>query len=519
MLDPVVILCALFCGLLMRGLGQPALLGYLAAGFVLHELGVEGGDLLASVSELGITLLLFSIGLKLQPAALLKTRVWGTTLIHMAAFQLLFTALLWAASELLPGLQLDMTASVIIAFALTFSSTVFVIQVMQERGESSSRHANLAIGVLIIQDLAAVIFLGFAAGKTPQLAALGLLLIFPLRGTILRLLRLCGHGELFTLFGLALAILGAELFDSLGIKGDLGALALGAVLAGDQKAKELAKNLLHFKDLFLVGFFLLIGLSGWPEPTIFLVAIGLGVLALLKPPLYFLLMTRLHTAPRTAFLSSLALANFSEFGLIVVAVAASQGWLDSQWSAGLSLAIATSFILSSPLNQRAHALYLKWQQHVNQFQTERLREARPDVANARFFVLGMGNIGTGAYNSMFERHGSCVVGVDDNDRKLQDHFSCGRRVVAADASDPDFWRCVDLEKLELVMLALTNHEENKLVAKMLRALGYLGPITAVVRFAEEAEQLQARGISAFNLYEEAGAGFAEHADKQLSAES
>jgi glutathione-regulated potassium-efflux system ancillary protein KefC len=515
MFDPVIILCALLCGLAVRALGQPALLGYLAAGFLLHKLGVEGGEMLDVVAEVGITLLLFSIGLKLQATALLKKRIWGTALVHMLAFQGLFTLLLLAASYLLPGLGLNLAGSLIIAFALTFSSTVFAIQVMQERGEMSSRHANQAIGILIIQDIAAVIFLGFSDGKVPEWSALALLLILPLRGVILRLLSLCGHGELFTLFGLALAILGAGVFDSVGIKGDLGALILGAVLAGDQKAKELAKNLLYFKDLFLVGFFLTIGLSGWPHADIFMVALGLGMLALLKPPLYFLLMTRFHTRPRTALLSSLALANYSEFGLIVVAVAASAGWVDPQWSAGLSLAIAISFIVSTPLNLRAHDLYRRWHERVNQFQSRQLRQRRPDIYNARFIVLGMGNIGTGAYDTMRERYGNCVVGVDDNDVKLATLANDGRRVVPGDASDPDFWASVNLEKLEVVMLALTNHEENKLVGKLLRELGYAGTITAVVRFAEEAKQLEKRGISAFNLFAEAGTGFAEHATAQL----
>ena len=127
----------------------------------------------------------------------------------------------------------------------------------------------------------------------------------------------------------------------------------------------------------------------------------------------------------------------------------------------------------------------------------------------------MGNIGTGAYKAMHERHGDTVVGVDDNDQKLADHRRKGRRVIAADASDPDFWASVDLEDLELVMLALTNHEENKLVGQLLRDSGYEGSITAVVRFAEEARQLEKRGIAAFNLFEEAGTGFAEHANAQL----
>ena len=342
-----------------------------------------------------------------------------------------------------------------------------------------------------------------------------MLLLFPLRPVIIRLLSLAGHGELFTLCGLAMAVLGAQMFELVGIKGDLGALLLGTILAGDQKAKELAKNLLHFKDLFLVGFFLTIGLSGLPEPTLLVIAVVFGALTLLKPPLYFLLMTKFHTPPRTAMLSSLTLSNYSEFGLIVVAVAATAGWLDPQWTAALSIMIAVSFVLSTPLNSHAHTLYHRWRKRLSRFQSANLRASLAPINNTRILVLGMGNIGTGAYNAMVERHGSCVVGIDDNDKKLKNHFAEGRRVVAADASDPDFWARVDKPNLELVMMALTNHEENKLVGKLLRELGYSGPITAVVRFAEETQELEEQGIATFNLFAEAGSGFAGHANAQL----
>ena len=167
MIDPLIIIIALLCGMLSRAVGLPALIGYLAAGFVLHEVNVDGGELLAQLSKIGITLLLFIVGLKLQPSALLKTKVWGTTLIHMAVMQLLFMALLYVADILLPDLDLNLPAILVIAFALTFSSTVFVIQVMQERGEMASRHANLAIGILLIQDLMAVIFLAATKGEGP----------------------------------------------------------------------------------------------------------------------------------------------------------------------------------------------------------------------------------------------------------------------------------------------------------------------------------------------------------------
>ncbi len=518
MLDPVIILLALACGMAARLAGLPALIGYLGAGFLLHELDVGGGELLLILSELGITLLLFIIGLKLQPKDLLLPRIWGTTLVHMAAMQLFFMALLLAAGALVPDFGIGLGASVIVAFAFTFSSTVFVIQVMQERGEVGSRHARLAIGILIVQDLAAVLFLAASTGKVPGPQALLLLLLLPLRGPILRLLTLSGHGELFTLFGLTLALGSAGVFEATGIKGDLGALIVGALLAGHQKAKELSRNLLQFKDLFLVCFFLTIGLQGWPREQMILLAVVCGLLVVVKPPLYFLLMTRLHAAPRTALLASLSLANYSEFGLIVVAVAAGAGWLDPQWSAAMSLSIAISFVISSPLNRASHAIYRRWRTRLQAFETDVVRAAYPDTRNTRVLVLGMGNIGTGAYEAIAQSYGDQVLGVEVNEQKLAVHRREGRRVAAADASDPEFWSHINLDRVELIMLALTNHEENKLVGRVLEEMGYAGRVAAVVRFDEEARELEQHGISAFNLYAQAGSGFAAHAAAQLNPE-
>ena len=515
MVDPLLVLVALLCGMASRAVGMPALIGYLAAGFILHELDFVGGEPLALLSEMGITLLLFTIGLKLQVKDLLLTRIWGTTIIHMLVTQLVAMGLLTAGMQFIPGLELDLTGSLVIAFAFTFSSTVFVIQIMQERGEMASRHARLAIGVLIIQDLAAVLFLAGSTGKIPEWQALWLLLLIPARGPILRLLKLAGHGELFTLAGFALAILGAQLFESVGIKGDLGALIIGAMLAGEQKAKELSRNLLLFKDLFLVSFFLSIGLAGWPAPSLMLVATVFGVLALLKPLLYFPLFTRFDVAPRTAVLASSSLANHSEFGLIVIAVAATQGWVEPAWSGAMSIAIAISFLVASPINRYSHSLYQKNRARLLRFESSGVKATLPDTRNTKVIVLGMGNIGTGAYEAIARSYGEQVLGVDDNDLKLAGHRAAHRRVAQADASDPDFWHRVALDEVILVMLALTNHQENMLVAKLLRNMGYKGRVAAVVRFDEEGEALEKLGISAFNLYAEAGEGFAAQAAKGL----
>ena len=144
-----------------------------------------------------------------------------------------------------------------------------------------------------------------------------------------------------------------------------------------------------------------------------------------------------------------------------------------------------------------------------------MKARHPDTSDVKVMILGMGNIGTGAYEASAERYGRQVLGIDENDRKLNQHRVHHRRVAAADASDPDFWQRVDLEELELVMLALTNHQENLLVARLLKRIGYTGRVAVVVRFSEEGEELEALGVSAFNLYAQAGAGFAAHAEENL----
>lgn len=515
MLDPIIILIALCCGLLARMAGLPALLGYLAAGFFLHETNVQAGELLHQLAELGVTLLLFTIGLKLSPRELLQPKVWGTTVIHMEVMHLFYMGVLWLAGKLVPGLDLDTTSILVIAFALTFSSTVFVIQVMQEKGEMSSRHANQAIGILVIQDLAAVLFLSATKGTLPEPTALLLPLLWFLRQPALRLLTYAGHGELFTLAGLGLALGGGALFELVGFKADLGALVVGALLAGSQKSKELSRNLMNLKDLFLVCFFLSIGLDGWPRDEALVLALVLGCLSVIKILLYFPVMTWLHTQPRTALLAATSMGNYSEFGLVVIAVAAKADWVDPQWTSAISLAIATSFLLSTPINKRAHDLYRKYHDFWLRFESEKVQAAHPDTSSARIMVLGMGNIGTGAYDAIAEQHGQEVLGVDQNDEKLAEHQRKHRRVVTADAGDPDFWHKVKLDELELILLALTNHPENMLVGRLLKDLGYNGRIAAVVRFKEEAQELEQQGYSAFNLYAQAGAGFADHAVEQL----
>ncbi|MCF8015999.1 MAG: cation:proton antiporter, partial [Chromatiaceae bacterium] len=206
MFDIVWIALAFALGLGARQIGLPPLVGYLVGGFVLHAFGAREDVLVEELAHIGITLLLFTIGLKLKLKSLAQPHVWGTAALHMVAMLAIVVPLLLAIGDL--GLPLlvgaDLGTALLLTFALSFSSTVFAVKVLEEKGEMGALYGTIAIGILIIQDLAAVLFLAFSAGKIPTLWAVFLLLLIPARRLLLWLLSRVGHGELLLLFGLIL---------------------------------------------------------------------------------------------------------------------------------------------------------------------------------------------------------------------------------------------------------------------------------------------------------------------------
>ena len=316
-------------GFVAQWIGLPPLIGYLIAGFAMHAMGAQGGSFLNSIADLGITMLLFSIGLKLRLSALAKPEVWGPATLHMSIITLLFSGLVFLLAMLgLPlFVDLSLQQSLLIAFVLSFSSTVFAIKILDEMGAIQSKHGQVAIGVLVIQDIAAVLFLAFSTGKVPSIWALSLLLLIPFKPLLERILVKAGHGELLVLFGISVALVGADVFELVGVKGDVGALILGMMFANHPKASELAKALFSFKNLFLVGFFLSVGMSALPGWQELLVALVVLLLLPIKVVLFFALFSLFSMRVSSSWRTSLNLANFSEFGLIVGALAVSYGWL------------------------------------------------------------------------------------------------------------------------------------------------------------------------------------------------
>jgi Kef-type K+ transport system membrane component KefB len=262
-------------------------------------------------------------------------------------------------------------------------------------------------------------------------------------------------------------VTGAAGFQWVVLKPDLGALILGILLASHSKSSELAKSLMSLKDLFLVGFFLTIGLSGVPDLAGLGVALLLVLMVPVKVGLFLLLLTRFRLRSRSSLLGSLSLANYSEFGLIVAAVGATNGWIGPEWLV----------IIASPLNSAADTIYIHWRRELVHLEAAtRYPDDQPiDPGEATIGIFGMGRIGTAAYDFMRERYGNKVLGFDFSAEAVKTHRAAGRQVVQGDPTDPDFWaRIQPGGKGRLVMLTMTKHAANLAAAKQLITKGFKG---------------------------------------------
>jgi len=517
-MDPLWIALAFVFGYFVSEIGLPPLVGYLIAGFVLNSLGAVSGDLLTELANLGITLLLFSIGLKVDLKSLIKPQVWAVATSHLVISTALFGLVILAAST--AGFfwfsALNLGHSLTLAFALSFSSTVFAVKVLEGKGEMGSLYGKISIGILIIQDLFAILFLALSLGETPTVWAAGLLLLIPFRVILFKLIARAGHEELLILLGLVLAIGGAYLFELVGIKGDLGAFLMGILVAGHPKSSELARSLLNFKDIFLVGFFLSVGLSGTPSWDNLVIAIALLAFIPIKAGLFFLLLNRISLRSRTSLRATLLLANFSEFGLIVGAIGVEYGWLTPEWLITIAISLSLSLLISSPLNVRAHRIYSRFHDHLAKLETRSRvpEEDQISTGGADTLIVGMGRVGTGAYDTLQNEFGQNVMGVDFDGKVVKEHQKQGRKVVIGDLTDIDF--CERVSGIKFILLTLPSHAENVIAAKQMKSTGFLGRMAATTKFEDEAVSLEEAGVeAAFNIYSEAGAGFAEHVGRQF----
>lgn len=487
-MDIIWIGLAFMLGVILNRFHIPPLVGYLLAGIGLSFTSYEPGYMLHDIAHLGVIFLLFTVGMHISLNNILQKEVLGVGLIHLAISSVVFIPV-----SLYFGLSTE--AAVIVAITLGFSSTVLAAKGLEARNELSSYYGRLSIGILIVQDLVAIGIIAYAGGGIPSPWAVVLLGLPLIRPMLSRLLFIVEREELILLMALSLAVGGSTLFEAFNLSGELGALVMGMLLVNDDKAEQLEKKIWGIKEAFLVGFFLEIGLGGFPDTEGFYFIGTLLLLLPLKAVLFYGLFIAFKLRARTGFLATVTLTAYSEFTLIAGAVAATAGIIPPEVIIILGLLTAISYFINSVLVRYEDSVWQKFNTFLRRFERDVKHPDHQPVSlgAAKYLVIGLGQTGQAALKE-YRGQNVPAVGIDINPDRVKSVMDQGYRVLYADAQDAFFWEELDMQKACSILIAMSGEIHTKVfIVEQLRKKGYKKSLLVLTQNERESRLVEEAG--------------------------
>jgi monovalent cation:proton antiporter-2 (CPA2) family protein len=502
----VLLLAAVIAIPLFRRLRLGAVLGYLAAGIVIGPwvLGVvRNVENILQFSEFGVVLLLFIIGLELQPSRLWVLR---RTVFGLGALQAVLTTTLITLFARLLGLPW-MTA-LIAGFGLSLSSTALVLQLLAERKQLSTEHGRSAFGILLFQDLAVLPVLallpslgqsvaaspGFAAALQAVKAVLLIAALVLAGRYLLRpLLRVVAEtrvSEAFTAAALLIVIGTALLVQTVGLSMALGAFVAGVLLADSEHRHELEADIEPFKGLLLGLFFIAVGMSanlGLVAARPWLIA-GLVVGYMLVKVACGWLIGRLtrHSAGASLGLA-FALPAGGEFAFVLFGIASRQHILSSEIADILVIVVTLSMALSPLLMIAQDRLALRLEaRNRREFDTIEERDQRVIIA-------GYGRVGQ-IVSRVLRARRIAFTALEVSQAQVDFVRRFGNKIYYGDASRLELLRAAGAERAEVLILAIDDVEASVKTAQVVRENFPQLKIFARVRNRQHAFRLMDIGV-------------------------
>ena len=476
--------------LLLRVVRVPTIVAYMAAGLLLGPIGgvLTVAESIELISEVGIALLLFLVGLELS---LEKIRGVGRVALIGGVIQMATCALAGALLAVAFGLPLG--SALVIALAVTFSSTVVVVKMLGEKRELSALYGRIAVGVLLVQDVAVALALTLFAGlQTPDstsdvpsvlrgvatafggmfvlaaVAAAAARWVLPRMFTWIRT-----SSETVFIWSLAWCFLFILAAEAMHVSVELGAFIAGVGLAQLHFADELRRRVQPLVNFFLAVFFVSLGLQMQPGSALahwpLLIAL-MAIVVIIKPAVLFATITRLGYGGRTSFLSSITLAQMSEFSFILAAVAVATGALPEEMLSVITLAGLITIAMSSYLILWSERLYERIGD--SRFMGILGRpgplepEAQPGL-EGHIVVIGMNTLGVRIVHELAQR-GERVLAIDTDAHKLRD---LPARTLLGSIDESGVLDEAHFTRARLVISALQIEDSNNLLAYRCRTAG------------------------------------------------
>jgi glutathione-regulated potassium-efflux system ancillary protein KefC/glutathione-regulated potassium-efflux system protein KefB len=456
-----------------------SVLGYLAAGIIIGPAGlglISRIDTTLHVAEFGIVLLMFVIGLELQPSRLwvMRKPIFGLGLAQV----LVTTAGIGLAAYF--GFEQSKASALVIGFGLSMSSTALVLQLLAERGQLNSQYGRSAFSILLFQDiavlpaLALLPLLGVAAARTGGpggwlvlkfIAVLATVIIggrYVLR-PMLRIVAATRVAEAFTAAGLLVVIGTALLVGQVGLSLSLGAFLAGVLLADSEFRHELEADIEPFKGLLLGLFFITVGMSANLE----LVREKPLTIAGLIVGFMLIKVAALRAIGRLSGLSTPAsrglafsLPSGGEFAFVLFGLAATLGIMDTEIAELLVLVVTGSMILSPLLLVLHDALFKKKEGDGRPFDT-------PVELHPKVIIAGFGRFGQ-IVGRILRAKKIAFTALEANQTQVDFLRRFGNEVFYGDASRLELLRAAHAENAEILVLAIDDVEASVKAAELIR---------------------------------------------------
>jgi Kef-type K+ transport system membrane component KefB len=502
-------------------LRQPLLVAYIVVGIVVGPAvfgWVSAHDQIDLLAQIGITVLLFVVGLKLD---LHHIRHIGPVALATGLGQLGFTILF--GFFLILALGKGWIEALYVAVALTFSSTIIIVKLLSDKRELDSLHGRIAVGFLIVQDLAVVIAmmvmsgLGGMGGEAVGGGILALTLLARLGGAALLLFLLMRYvlprivgtlarsQELLLIFAIAWGTALAALGEYAGFSKEAGAFLAGFSLASTAYREAISARLSSIRDFLLLFFFIDLGakldFSTLGDEIGSAIALSLFVL-IGNPLIVMAIMGYMGYRKRTGFLAGLTVAQISEFSIIFVAMGIGLGHVGESALGLTTLVGLITIALSSYMILYSHQLYAWLRPWLGAFERRHpfrelaVEHAHRDSVRPDIIIFGLGRYGSRLAHKL-QAQGTQVLGVDFDPEVVRTQQNHGLNARFGDGEAPDFIESLPLAGVPWIVSSLPDADSNRSLLNALAERHYAGRIALVARDEDEAEAL--RGFGKFEV--------------------
>ncbi len=511
----VLLLVAAVVGAIGVRLRQPLIVAFIAVGILVGPsvLGwVSADDQIDLLAQMGIALLLFVVGLKLD---LHIIRTMGPVALATGLGQVVFTSVV--GYFIVIALGMSPVTALYVAVALTFSSTIIIVKLLSDKREVDALHGRIAIGLLIVQDIVVVlVMIGLTAlGEADGLSGLGweavavLLkgaLFIATIGLLMRYIltpllhQLARSQELLVLFAIAWAVALGAAGVHLGFSKEVGAFLAGVSLASTPYRETIGARLVGLRDFLLLFFFIDLG-AGLELATLgaqVVPAIILSLFVLIGNPLIvMIILGAMGYRKRTGFLTGLTVAQISEFSLILGALGLSLGHIDANTMGLITLVGLITISASTYLILYSHPLYERLAPWLGLFERKRAqREEALDLLSddipVDVILFGLGRFGSGIAHELQQR-GQRVLCVDFDPDLVRRHQSSGYAVHYGDAEDPEFIATLSLKQVRWVVSSVRDVSINLSLLQSLQNHKFNGQIAVTAHSLADAEKLTVAG--------------------------